>query len=98
MFWSRLELYTNLDIINIFTNHRYEVHPTGTDSSHQNGPVERAHCVIGDHVCAMLIDANLGIKFWPYAFFHYLRIQNAMVMKVQNSSHIFQATGKKENF
>jgi len=33
----------------------HDLHPTGTDSSHQNGPVECAHCVVGDHVCALLI-------------------------------------------
>ena len=68
------ELYANPDIINVFTNHCYEVHPTGTNSSHHNGPVKRAHCVIDDHVRALLIGANLGIKFWPYTFFHHLRI------------------------
>ena len=62
------ELYSNPDIVNVFQKHRYEVHPTGTDSSHQNGPVESAHQVIGDHICALLIGASLDIKFWPYAF------------------------------
>ena len=92
------ELYSNPDIVNVFTKHRYEVHPTGTDSSHQNGPVERAHRVIGDHVCVLSIGASLDIKFWPYAFFHPLRIQNLMAMNGQSSSRIFQVTGTKENF
>ena len=89
-------LYSNPDILNVFTNHHYEVHPTETDSSHQNGPVERAHRVIGDH--ALLIGANLDIKLWSYAFSQRLSIQNAIAMNGQNSSHIFQTTGKKENF
>ena len=63
------ELYINPDIHNVFTNHHYGVRPTGTDSSYQNGPVKRAHRVIGDHVCALLIGANLSIKFWSHAFF-----------------------------
>ena len=58
------ELYSNPDIINMFTQHQYKVHPTGTDSSHQNGHVECAHRVIGDHVRrALLIVADLHIKF-----------------------------------
>ena len=57
------ELYGNPDILNVFTNHHYQIHPTGTDSSHQNGPVERAHCVISDHVFSLLIGANFDIKF-----------------------------------
>ena len=63
------EFYSNPDILNVSTNHHYKVHPTGTDSSHQNEPIKRAHRVIGDHVRALLIGANLGIKFWSYAFF-----------------------------
>ena len=57
------ELYSNPSIINVFINHWYETHPTVTDSFHQNGPVKRVHQVIGDHVRALLIGANLGIKF-----------------------------------
>ena len=57
------KLYSNPDIVNVFTKHWYEVHPTGTDSSHQNGPVNRAHQVVGEHVCALLIGAILDIKF-----------------------------------
>ena len=57
------ELYANPYILNVFTNHHYAVHPTGTDSSHQNGPVKRAHRVISDHVRALLIGANFGTKF-----------------------------------
>ena len=91
------ELYSNPDIVNVFTQHRYEVNPTGTDSSHQNGPVEWAHRVIGDHVRALLIGADLHIKFSPYAFFHHLRIQNAMTMNSQSESSIYLATGQKEN-
>ena len=68
------------------------------DSSHQNGPVKRAHRVIGGHICALLIGASLDIKFWPYAFFHHLCINNEMAMNGQNLSRIFQATGQKENF
>ena len=57
------ELYSNPDILNVFTNHHYEVHPTGIYVSHQNRPVERAHRIIGDHVRVLLIGTNLGIKF-----------------------------------
>ena len=37
------ELYANLDVKNVFTNWHYKIHPTGIDSSHQNGPVKHAH-------------------------------------------------------
>ena len=92
------ELRANPHILNVFTNFRYETHPTGTDSSQKNNLVEHAHPTIGDHVCALLIGASLDIKFCPYVFFYHLRILNTMAMNGQNSSQIFQATRKKENF
>ena len=92
------ELYANPDILNVFINHHYEMHPTGTNSSHQNEPVKHAHQVIGNHVCALFIGANLDIKFWPYAYFNHLCIANEMAMNSQNNSQIFQATRKKENY
>ena len=53
------ELYSNSDILNVFTNHHYEVHPTWTNSSHQNEPLEGDHYVIGDHVCALWLVLTL---------------------------------------
>ena len=88
------ELYANPDILNVFTNHHYEVYPTGTNISHQNGHVEHSHQTIGDHVPAFLIDSSLVIKFWSNAFLHHICISNAMAMNGQNSFQIFQATGK----
>lgn len=35
---------------------------------------------------AMLHGASLEIKFWPYAFHHYLRIKNAIPSKDQTTS------------
>jgi hypothetical protein len=54
----------------------YAVELTGPDSSHQNGPGERPHQTIGDALRAMLSGANLQPNFWPYAFYHYLRLYN----------------------
>ena len=91
------EPYANPDILKVFTKCHYEVHHTGTDYFHQNGPVECAYRTISDHVRALLIGASLDIKFLPYASFHHICISNAMAMNGRNSSWIFQATGKKEN-
>ena len=55
---------------------------TGADNSHQNGPVEHGHdwcpCTLANTIWAPLIGANLDINFWPYAFYHTLRISNAL--------------------
>ena len=59
------ELNNNPEVCNLFKHFNYNIFPTGADSSHQNGPVERAHCTVGDTVRALLTGANLDIKFWP---------------------------------
>ncbi|OEU13130.1 hypothetical protein FRACYDRAFT_242660 [Fragilariopsis cylindrus CCMP1102] len=47
-------------------------------SSHQNGPVKRTNCSVGDHVRALLESAALGIKFVPTAFFYHLCNTNVL--------------------
>ena len=70
------ELGHSREIIETFTNFGYAIQPTGPDSSYQNGPGERPHQTIGDALRAMLSGANLQTQFWPYAFYHYLRLYN----------------------
>jgi len=54
----------------------YEMRVTGTGAHHQNGLVERANQMMDKAIRAMLIGAGLPVKFWPYAFRHFLRIKN----------------------
>ena len=70
------ELGKSRDVHQTFTNFGYTVELTGPDSSHQNGPGERPHQTIGDALRAMLSGANLQANFWPYAFYHYVRLYN----------------------
>ena len=62
------ELYGNPKVWQLFSKYGYSIQPTGADSSHQNGPVERNHCTMANHVRCLLNGANLDIKFWPYTF------------------------------
>jgi hypothetical protein len=64
------------EILDTFANFGYQTQLTGPDSSHQNGPGERPHQTIGDALRAMLTGADLRAAFWPYAFYHYLRLYN----------------------
>lgn len=64
------------EIRDTFANFGYQVQLTGPDSSHQNGPGERPHQTIGDALRAMLSGAALRPAFWPYAFYHYVRLYN----------------------
>ncbi|KAI2495399.1 hypothetical protein MHU86_19113 [Fragilaria crotonensis] len=64
------------EIRETFANFGYQVQLTGPDSSHQNGPGERPHQTIGNALRAMLSGAALRPAFWPYAFYHYVRLYN----------------------
>jgi hypothetical protein len=81
------EMYNNPKIRALFKEFEYDVYPTGADSSHQNGPVERAHQTIGDALRTLLTGANLAPRFWPYAFFYFLHIKNALPGKDDSASY-----------
>ena len=92
------ELYHSPDVRNIFRQYGYELRPTGTDNSRQNGPVERAHRTIGNMIRSLLHGAALDMKFWPYAFYHSLRIMNAIPESGRDKSPTELAYGLKDNF
>jgi hypothetical protein len=74
------------EILDTFANFGYQTQLTGPDSSHQNGPGEQPHQTIGDALHAMLTGADLRAAFWPYAFYHYLRLYNFVPHGSQPSS------------
>ena len=80
------KLYNNPEIQNLFTSKGYKITPTGTEASFQNGSVKRA-------------GANLAVKFWPYAFYHAMRLSNAFPETGKNKSPIQLANpdGKPED-
>jgi hypothetical protein len=92
------ELFNNQKVRSLFQRFGYAIYPTGADSSHQNGPVERAHQTIGNALRTMLIGSNLDARFWPYVFHAYLRVKNALPLKDQNSSPYVLRTGVKPDF
>ena len=92
------ELDGNPLIHNLFKKYGYSVYTTGGYSSNSNGPVERAHRTVSDGIKAVLLGAGLQPRFWPYAFYHVLRIRNAIPGAGQVASPLFLATGKKDNF
>jgi hypothetical protein len=80
------ELFNNPKIRSLFKEFGYDIRPTGADSSHKNGSVERAHQTIGDALRTLLHGAHLDARFWPYAFFYFLRIKNALPGKDGSAS------------
>ena len=92
------ELWCNPKVQKLFEKFGYKCFPVGSDASHQNGPVERAHRYISDGIHSLLFGANLDIKFWPFAFHHYLRLKNSLPKCGQLKSPYRLATGRKDNF
>jgi len=72
------ELYKCKAIRDLFEKEfNYEIRLTGTAAHHQNGLIERANQTVDKAIRAMLYGASLEVKFWPYAFHHFLMIKNA---------------------
>ena len=46
----------------------------------------------------MLHGSNLPIKFWPYAFHHYVRIKNSLAICGQSQSPLEISSGEQDNF
>ena len=63
----------------LFARHGYDMQLTGADASHQNGLAERPHQAIGNTIRAMLEGASLPAIYWPYAFYHFLRLSNCTI-------------------
>ena len=64
------------EVWDLFESHGYRVKTTATNASSQNGLGERPHRTIADGVRTMLHGAGLPLKFWPYAFHHFIRMYN----------------------
>jgi len=77
------ELYNNPEVRKLFTRFGYDIRPTGADASIQNAPVEGGHLVVANAIRALLLGANLPIKFWPHAFHFWSRIDNSMASRDQ---------------
>ena len=92
------ELYGNPQVRALFKQFGYDIRPTGADASNQNGPVERGHLTVANAVRAMLTGANLPVKFWPYAFHHWLRIHNSIPSRDQLSSPLTIALNQTNDF
>jgi len=91
------ELYNNPEVRKLFTRFGYNIRPTGAAASNQNALVERGHLVVANTIRALLLGANLPIKFWLYAFHFWLRIDNSMASRDQLVSPNYITTGKKDD-
>ena len=92
------EMYGSAKVRKLFQQHGFTISSTGSDNSHQLGPVERTHQAIANSIRAQLIGANIDIRFWPYCFDHNLRLLNANSCADMDSSYHEAAFGCRDNF
>lgn len=91
-------MYSSAKARKLFQCYGFTIRPTGSDSSHQLGPVERTHRTVANSVRAQLIGANIDIRFWPYCFDHTLRLLNANSCAGMDSSRLEAVYGRRDNF
>ena len=93
------ELYKCKAIRDLFEREfGYTIHVTGAEAHHQNGLVERANMTVDNAIRSMLFGAGLPIRFWPFAFYYYLRIKNAALPRSDVAQSAYQkVTGKKDD-
>lgn len=84
-------------IVKLFQDYGYALQPTGADSSHQNGSVERSHQTIGNMVRSLLHGASLSRKFWPHAFYHAMFLMNRIPHHGKPTSPITMCSGRRVN-
>ena len=86
------KLFNNPKVQKLFEKRGFAIHPTGANASHQNGPVEQAHRTVAKGMRAFLVGSSAPIKFWPYAFKHYLQMTNTMPSRGKNESPVSMVT------
>jgi len=70
------ELGRSIEFNQIVQRYRYKLSTCGPDKSSMNGLGERPHSTVGDAVRTMLHSAGLDLKFWNFAFHHFIRLYN----------------------
>ena len=91
------EMLRNSDVRLMFENKKYAIRPTAPGESHQNAPAEIPIQTIGNAMRAMLQGSNLSMKYWPYAFHHFLRIRNLTPRSGEKMSPLEKVTGRKQD-
>jgi Integrase core domain. len=70
------ELGRSSEFESVLQRYRYQLLTCGPDKSSMNGLGERPHSTIGDAIRTMLHSAGLELKYWNFAFHHFIRIYN----------------------
>jgi hypothetical protein len=79
----------------VFKKYGYTIEQTAPNSSVMNAPVERPHQTVADGIRTLLGGANLELRYWTYAFYHYLKIYNLVPHGDDDVSPYEKCTGIK---
>ena len=91
------ELGRKKSVLDLLKKHDYDIRPTSPDSSHQNALEERPHKTIDNAMRAILLGPKLELKYWPYAFYHYIRLYNMIPHGFSMITPFEQVTSKRPN-
>jgi hypothetical protein len=70
------ELGRSIEFKKIAETHGYLLNTSGPDKSSMNGLGERPHSTIGDALRTILYSSGLELKYWNFAFYHFIRLYN----------------------
>jgi len=72
------ELWRSAALRDVTANAGYIMEPTGSDSPHQNGKVERLNGTFGVMVRSLLYSSGLPPKYWSAALVHAVHLKNRL--------------------
>ena len=91
------DFFNNPDTKNLLQTFGYTLHPTGDDTSNQNGTVTRYHRTLGNSIQDILAGDNLDINFLPYTLYHAIQLSNSFPEPNAITSSIEKAKSNQEN-
>ena len=87
------ELGKSDKFLEMVANAGFLVEPTGSDSSAQNGLVERPNRTFGQMMRCLLHSSELGPEFWSYALLHAVYIKNRLPHQSIQTTPYMKFTG-----
>jgi hypothetical protein len=80
------EIDQSTEFKKIAKSHGYLLLTSGPDKSAMNGLGERPHSTIGDTLWTILHSSGMNLKYWNFAFYHFLCLNNLIPHGDQNAS------------
>jgi Integrase core domain. len=89
------ELGRSHEFRKIIELHGYKLLSSGPDKSSMNSLGERPHSTIGNALRSILHASGLGLKYWNFAFYHFIRLFNFFPHGTRDKSSFELTRGHK---